>query len=186
LRSSCEELTLRYQYSYPFLPQYHADGATDKSKSSLLVTDGSGVLNLYRDIFFIPDPTLAFLGLSVNVSAFSCFEYQALAAAHVFAQQARIPDKAALREAYDNMVATKGEGKFSHYLGREGERIYVAETVKWLNDHADKFGGKHIKGHSEAWIAAQQNLPTFLAEKYGLDPAIMAGLAEAKPVPPSS
>jgi hypothetical protein len=141
------------------------------------------VLNLHRDIFFIPDPTLAFLGLSVNVSAFSCFEYQAIAAARVLASQARIPSIERMREAYNLMVATKGEGKFSHYLGREGERVYVAETVQWLNDHADKYGGEHITGHSQAWVKAQTGLTAFLAAKYGLDPAIMAGLAEAKPVP---
>lgn len=150
------------------------------------------MLNLYRDVFYIPDPTLAFVGLSVNVSAFSCFEYQGLAAARVLAGAARIPSIAGMRAAYARMVAQKGAGKFSHYLGREGERTYVAETVAWLNAHAERYPSpsgciraavRPVAGHSPAWIAAQANLPAFLADKYGLDPSIMAGLAEAKPAP---
>lgn len=92
--------------------------------SRLVVTDGSNVLNLYRDVFWIPDPTLCTVGLSVNTSAFSFFEYQSIAAARVLSGQAFLPTEEGMREAYNKQVEEKGEGKFVHFLGQPGGELW--------------------------------------------------------------
>ncbi|WVQ82943.1 hypothetical protein IAT38_005079 [Cryptococcus sp. DSM 104549] len=160
-----------YQYSFPFLPRYHQDLITSSPAAASVtpvVTNGDGVLNLYRDVFYIPDPTLTFLGLSVNTSAFSFFEYQSLSIARVFSGKARLPDEASRWRAYRDLVAKKGEGKFSHFLGKEGERSYVRETVEWLNRDAAWSGAEEVEGHTEAWLAESDKIPILLAAKYGL------------------
>ncbi|OXG54155.1 dimethylaniline monooxygenase [Cryptococcus neoformans] len=170
-----------YQYSYPFLPQYHQDSTMANPAFPTvtpIVTNGDGVLNVYRDVFYIPDPTLTFLGLSVNTSAFSFFEYQALSIARVFAGTARLPNESSRWKAYRNLVREKGEGKFSHLLGKDGERSYVRETVQWLNRDAEWSGASKVEGHTAEWLAESDKIPFLIAAKFGLDAAGLKALRE--------
>ncbi|KAF7301214.1 Dimethylaniline monooxygenase [Mycena indigotica] len=55
-----------YQYTFPFLPQYHnssikgnEEGPQDQPQP--IVTDGTHFRSLWRDLFYIDDPTLAFI-----------------------------------------------------------------------------------------------------------------------------
>ncbi|WWC67381.1 uncharacterized protein I206_101289 [Kwoniella pini CBS 10737] len=170
-----------YQYSFPFLPSYHQDYQgvrSEKIKKHPLVSDGSGVLNLWRDVFYIPDPTLTFIGLSVNTSAFSFFEYQSISIARVLAGKARIPIEAKRWADYAELVNEKGEGKFSHLLNRDGERKYVKETVEWLNRDAEWSGSESIEGHTPEWIAESDKMQELLAMKYGVTPEILKQINE--------
>jgi ribulose 1,5-bisphosphate carboxylase large subunit-like protein len=54
-----------------------------------------------------------------------------------------------------------GDGKFTHFLGKEGERRYVRETVEWVNRHALENGAKPVEGHSSDQIAE------LITKKYG-------------------
>jgi hypothetical protein len=76
-----------YMTSYPFLKQYHHDNLhIDQATPDTLVTaEGSQVHNLHKDIFYIPDPTLAFIGAPYHTATFSLFEFQAMALARVYA-----------------------------------------------------------------------------------------------------
>lgn len=58
-----------YHYAYPFMPYLHADDLEVDTKA--LVTDGTCTLNLDRDMFYIPDPTLCFVGISLFIATFS-------------------------------------------------------------------------------------------------------------------
>lgn len=89
----------RYADSYPFLPHLHCDpwSGSRPDVDRVLVTNGESVRNLYRDVFYIPDPALTFLGLSVNTSAFSFFEYQSISVARVLSGQAFLPDEKTMR-----------------------------------------------------------------------------------------
>lgn len=67
-----------YHVSLPYMRQYHADDVHPVNASdSVLVTNGQQVHNLYKDIWYIPDPTLAFIGVPYHVATFSAFEFQA-------------------------------------------------------------------------------------------------------------
>jgi hypothetical protein len=179
-----------YQYSVPFLPQFHRDpvsstlrdaSSKDADHDRLLVTDGGGILNLYRDVFYVPDPTLAFLGLSVNTSAFSFFEYQSLSVARVWGGTARLPSEALRREAYAELVRERGsEGKFTHFMGKENERKYVREAVAWLNADAKWSGAPPVEGHTEAWLAASDRTQANILTKYGIDGAKILALVKAE------
>ena len=160
----------RYQYSYPFLSQLHIDPATRPPYgfSFPLVTDGSSVHHLYRDVFYLPDPTLAFVGLSINTSAFSFFEYQSIAIARVWARRAALPNFARRWASYDQKLAETGGGVWMHFLGREGERKYVGETVDWLNRDAQWSGAPAVQGHSEEWLRESDSTTARMAKRYGL------------------
>lgn len=175
-----------YKYGYPFLPHLHRDPSPsasleDEEVSRLMVTNGDAVLNLYRDVFWIPDPTLCTVGLSVNTSAFSFFEYQSIAAARVLSGQAFLPTQEAMREAYRKQVEEKGDGKFIHFMGQANgeccsgshrltaERKYVRETVEWINSDAKWTGATPVEGHSEEWLAASDKTQKLIAAKYGIE-----------------
>lgn len=172
-----------YQYSYPYLPQYHRDAPpTHRVKGDdeipPLVEKGDFVDNIYRDIFYIPDPTLSFIGLSVNTSAFSFFEFQSIAISRVYSSKARLPSR---REQYRQLallVAKKGKGKFRHYMGKSGEREYVQETVDWLNRDGRSFGAPHVLGHSPEWIHESDQSVVRIAEKLGLDLDAVKGFSD--------
>lgn len=52
-----------YYVSFPYMRQYHNDGIRSAdADDTVLVTDGQQTHNLHKDIFYIPDPTLAFIG----------------------------------------------------------------------------------------------------------------------------
>ncbi|KZO99641.1 FAD/NAD(P)-binding domain-containing protein [Calocera viscosa TUFC12733] len=164
-----------YQYSVPFLPDYHRDiGApqTSRHQSSerVLITDGRGVQNLLRDVFYIPEPTLTFLGLSINTATFSFFEYQSLAITRVFSQKARIPDLEGRKAEYVRLLGEKGGSKYMHLMGHENEVNYVKDTVEWLNSEGAILGAPPIEGHSEQWMEVKKALFGALLKKAGLNP----------------
>ena len=140
--------------------------------------------NLYRDVFYIPDPTLAFVGISVNTSAFSFFEYQSISVARVFSGKARLPDPQSQRVALDKVVTSKGKGKFRHFLGPAGERAYVRDTVEWINRDAATLGASTIERPSAAWLHYSNQVKVKIAKKYGVDPALFGDSSgNADPVP---
>ncbi|WWC97685.1 hypothetical protein V866_004569 [Kwoniella sp. B9012] len=174
-----------YQYSYPFLPQFHRDPNSPQAPNSPepLVECGDQVLNLYRDVFYIPDPTLTFIGISVNTSAFSFFEYQSISIARVFSGKARLPNQEKQRDALEKVIAKKGKGKFRHFMGQEGEREYVRDTVAWINSDAEWSGAEKIEGHSKEWLHESDQIEIKIAAKYGVQPAGLADLGgNADPV----
>lgn len=68
-----------YHVSFPFMRDYHRDGvAAADADETALVTDGQQTHNLHKDIWFIPDPTLAVVGAPYHVATFTLFEFQAI------------------------------------------------------------------------------------------------------------
>jgi hypothetical protein len=139
------------------------------SADHVIVTDGDSVHNLYRDVFYIPDPTLTFLGISINTATFSFFEYQAISVARVFSGKARLPNLDGRRAEYQARVREHGDGKFLHLLGKEGEIKYVQETVEWVNRDAELYDADKIEGHSPTWHQVSQQTLAKMAERNGLD-----------------
>jgi hypothetical protein len=134
----------------------------------VLVTTGASIHNLYRDVFYIPDPTLAFLGLSINTATFSFFEYQSISIARVFSGRARLPSTDRLRADYTTWRVRHGDPRFVHLLGKEGEKEYVAQTVEWLNAEAKVSGAEPVQGHSEEWLRVAGQMMERLAARWGL------------------
>lgn len=148
-----------YHMSYPFLKYLHSDTTPpDAADDHVLVTDGLQMHNLSRDIFYIPDPSLAFIGVPYHVATFSFFEYQAIAVARVFSDKAQLPTQQEMRDAYRKRIADKGIGRAFHSLMGSAESEYVDDLVAWLNRDGAAINAPHISGHSPEWRAAKEAL----------------------------
>lgn len=140
-----------YHFSLPFLREHHRDSLTpEKADEKALVTNGEQLHNLHKDIFYIPDPTLSFVGIPFHVATFTLFEFQAIAIAAVYSRKAKLPVEEAMRAEYRERVATKGCGKGFHSLkGQDVE--YANSLVEWINGDSSIEGGLAVEGHTQAW-----------------------------------
>lgn len=140
-----------YQMVLPFLPEYTDHGEPVASPDSVIVTDGTQFHNLHRDIFFIPEPTLAFVGVSFYTATFTLFEFQAIAVAAVFSGAAQLPSVESMRTEYKTRVETKGHGRSFHSL--KGEEVdYVKQIMDWVNRDRFAHGLPLIEGHTASWL----------------------------------
>lgn len=94
-------ITTGFHFTLPFFPpEFHGDDVPrEKADDKLLITDGTMLHNLHKDIFYIPDPTLAFTGIPFYTATFSLFEFQAITIAAVFSGQAEIPSTDEMRRS---------------------------------------------------------------------------------------
>lgn len=140
--------------------------AREDADQEILVTDGSQVHNLYLDIFYIPDSTLAFVGLPYQIPTFKTFEFQSIAVAAVLAGKARLPPTETMRAQYRSQIEAKGFGRDFHVLGKALTVPYINDLVAWINREAEETGGKKVDGLSEAWLEELQVLHTKISAKF--------------------
>ncbi|MCJ1379607.1 hypothetical protein MMC17_002709 [Xylographa soralifera] len=153
-----------YHCSYPFLPSLHDDSAPASAATPhVLVTDGTQTHNLHKDIFYIPDPTLSFVGVPYYSATFTLFEFQALAVAAAYSRRAKLPSEDAMRREYEQRVRKKGYGRAFHSL-REEEVEYVRDLVGWVNQEAVRHGRPLVEGHTEEWLTARRERTQQLKE----------------------
>lgn len=115
-----------YVVDYPFLP--------------FDITDGTVTRDLHMDIFHIPDPTLAFVGVPYHVATFSLFEFQAIAIAAVFAGKALLPSREEMERTWQ---AREGKGRAFHALGAQGAEMAYVERLREL------VGREKMVGHTQ-------------------------------------
>ncbi|KAF2740453.1 putative dimethylaniline monooxygenase [Polyplosphaeria fusca] len=145
-----------YHITLPFLPDLHSDTTHPlQADSTVLVTDGTQYHNLHKDIFYIPDPTLVFVGVPYFTATFTLFEFQAMVVALVVSGKARLPSEGAMRDEYTRRVEEKGFGKGFHSL-RNKEVEYVDELLEWINADLREGGLAPVSGHSSAWHEAKE------------------------------
>ncbi|KAL9111894.1 MAG: hypothetical protein Q9227_003744 [Pyrenula ochraceoflavens] len=145
-----------YHVSFPFMKEFHADGVrAEDADERVLVTDGQQTHNLHKDIFYISDPTLAFVGVPYHVATFSFFEFQAIAIAAVFAGKTSLPSEAQMRAEYQARLVAKGAGRNFHSMKRPGMEIeYVNDLVRMVNE--DNRRVEKMSGHTQKWHEAYQ------------------------------
>lgn len=144
-----------YHLTLPFLPQYTSPATPVKhADDTVLVTDGTMLHNLHKDIFYTRDPTLCFVGVPFFTATFSLFDFQAMVVAKVLAGLARLPSYAEMRSEYEERVRRKGLGKAFHSL-RDKEEEYVNELLEWVNADLRKHGKPALMGHSQRWKEAR-------------------------------
>jgi len=148
-----------YITSYPFLPHLHNDDlpATQADDFVLVTAEGGMAHNLHKDIFYIPDPTLSFIGAPYHIATFSLFDFQAQAVARVLSGKASLPTEQEMRAEYKRKVEQKGLGRDFHSLRAEGqEEEYVANLVSWMNKGIDDDDSREkMLGHTEEWHKAK-------------------------------
>jgi len=141
-----------YQMVLPFLLQYNEPSVPAASANdSVIVTDGTQFHNLHRDMFYIPDPTLAFVGVPFYTATFTLFEFQAIAVSAVFSGIAQLPSTESMKEEYGNRLKEKGYGRSFHSLKGE-EEAYVKSLIEWMNAGRAHHGLPLIEGHTRSWM----------------------------------
>ncbi|KAK4442222.1 FAD/NAD(P)-binding domain-containing protein [Podospora aff. communis PSN243] len=149
-------LATGYITSYPFLSHLHSDTtpSTSATPTTLVAQGGDMVHNLHQDIFYIPNPTLAFIGVPYHAAAFTLFGFQAQVLAKVFAGKATLPTEEGMREVYKKKVQEKGLGRAFHSLAGKGVEVgYVRGLVEWVNRDGEELGlGEKVEGVSEDWV----------------------------------
>jgi hypothetical protein len=144
-----------YHFSLPFFPpELHRDDVPrEEADGEILVTDGTMLHNLHKDIFYIPDPTLAFVGIPFYTATFSLFEFQAITIAAVFSGQGEIPSTDEMRTQYEQKIKDKGYGKPFHTLvGQDVE--YAKDLMAWVNTGREH-SKKKPEGYSQEWIKSR-------------------------------
>ncbi|EGO03160.1 hypothetical protein SERLA73DRAFT_174607 [Serpula lacrymans var. lacrymans S7.3] len=142
-----------FRYSFPFLPQYYEDASYVPHEGSstkvvpFLASNGTHIRDLHLDLFYIRDPTLAFLGMNFGTQAFTYTDYLALALAKVWSNTAKLPSCQQMWHLYQERVVDRGGyGKHFQFLGPDRLRANIRFFMGWLNDAAAKYGGKQIDG----------------------------------------
>jgi hypothetical protein len=175
-------LATGYHMSYPFLSHLHADALAPKNATEkTLVTTGQVTHNLHKDIFYIPDPTLAFIGIPYHVATFSLFEFQAMAVAAVYSGTAVLLEEKEMREEYVERVERKGVGRKLHSLrDEEGEIVYAREMMGIVNQGRGE--EDRVEGHTKEWFEAYRRRLVRMKERRGWTGKIpdTAGSVEAE------
>ncbi|KAF2707101.1 MFS general substrate transporter [Pleomassaria siparia CBS 279.74] len=144
-----------YHISLPFLNHLHSDDTpAERAGDTLLVTDGLQLHNLHKDIFYIQDPSLVFVGVPYFTATFTLFEFQAMVVAKVLSGQAKLPSQAAMRTEYQQRVEAKGYGKAFHSL-RDREVEYVNDIIGFVNSDLEGSGVPRLEGHTAIWHKAK-------------------------------
>ncbi len=110
-----------YHYSFPFL----------SSLTPPLSPTGARVENLYQHIFYIPSPSLTFIGLPSKIVPFRTFEAQAAVIARVWAGRLSLPPEGEMREWESGLVRERGGGRAFHVLPSPTDFEYHDFLVEW-------------------------------------------------------
>jgi len=173
-----------YMFSLPFLKDFHNDQLNPQDADDrILVTDGKQIHNLHKDIFYIPDPSLIFVGVPFYTATFSLFDFQAIVVAAVLAGRAKLPSEKEMRAEYEARVTTKGYGRHFHSL-REREEEYVGELLTWINTDITALGEEPIQGHSDQWRVAKDDQRKRMKFLFAKDVADVEGIEKTQLVLP--
>lgn len=120
-----------YFYSFPFL----------SSLESKLISTGERVHSTYQHLFYIDDPTIAFIGLPLKIVPFRLDEAQAAVVARLWAGRLELPSTKEMRRWEEGVIAERGAGKAFHDLSFSKEFEYHDELLD-LATRAIGRGGK--------------------------------------------
>ena len=118
-----------YLYSYPFL----------KTLDPPVVTTGQRVRGLYKQLFNIVHPTLAFTALPQKIIPFPLSEGQAAAIAKVWSGKLELPAKEDMYSWEQERVAELGDDKAFHVLGFPQDADAINELHDWVKSASDGF-----------------------------------------------
>ncbi|KAI8245919.1 Thiol-specific monooxygenase [Colletotrichum sp. SAR 10_96] len=101
-----------YDFSFPFLPK--------------LKIKNRRIPRLYQHVFHTDDPSLAFVGMVTGGFTFRVFEWQAVAAARVFAGRGQLPSTTEMEKWEVDRLAKRGDGVPFFTLSPDFEEYFEA------------------------------------------------------------
>ncbi|KAJ1534654.1 hypothetical protein HK096_003594, partial [Nowakowskiella sp. JEL0078] len=118
-------LSTGYLFDFPFLTSLGGrpkkQGIIDNTRHPNLVTNGSGVHNLYKWQFYIHNPTLCFVGLPLKICPFPLFSVQATWMADVWNGKSELPSEEKMREDFKMEI-------------KDNQREYMTLIVKIIEE----------------------------------------------------
>ena len=145
-----------YLTTFPFLgPSLEQPNTAlqDADETVAITADSRTVHNLHEDIFYIPDPSLAFIGVTQFTSTFALYDFQAQVLAAVFAGKVRLPPK-------DRMQAEQRLRKRRLIPGTLLNSIFllndfvIDRLMRWANNDLISGGFQPLPGPDSTWWAA--------------------------------
>jgi len=118
-----------YMYSYPFL----------ESLDPAFITSGRRVIGLYRQLFSIDHPTLAFTALPKQIIPFPLSESQGAAIAKVWTNKLALPEREEMVSAEKQQLEEQGDGNNFHVLGYPKDAEYINGLHEWVSGSSDGF-----------------------------------------------
>ena len=142
-----------YLFSYPYL----------SSLKPPIISNGERVQHLYKQIFHIKHPSLAFIGLPSKIIPFRTFECQAAVIAKVLAQRLVLPTAEAMQDWETRMIEERGEGKKYSVLDHPKDFDYHNELVAWATQTREPSRGiiPPIWTDEDYWV--RKNIPAIKA-----------------------
>ncbi|KAJ3961158.1 hypothetical protein N0V92_002132 [Colletotrichum tropicale] len=101
-----------YDFSFPFLPK--------------LKIENRRIPRLYQHVFHTDDPSLSFVGMVTGGFTFRVFEWQAVAAARVFAGRGQLPSTTEMERWEEDRLAKRGDGVPFYTLSPDFEEYFEA------------------------------------------------------------
>ncbi|KAI9674610.1 MAG: hypothetical protein M1829_003692 [Trizodia sp. TS-e1964] len=123
-----------YFYSFPFLRSLKPD----------LITDGTRTQDLYKHLFCIHHPSLAFLGIPHKILPFPTSESQAAAVANVWSNKISLPSQPEMLDWEANKITENGAERNFHTLGVPHDTEYINDLHQWCSE-ANITKGSRIK-----------------------------------------
>jgi cation diffusion facilitator CzcD-associated flavoprotein CzcO len=121
-----------YLYAYPFL----------SSLKPPVVTTGRRVRGLYKQMFHISHPTLAFTALSQKVIPFPLSEAQGAVISKVWCNKLVLPEEEVMRAWEKKKVEELGDTTNFHILGFPRDADYINELHDWAGSAEGGFAKK--------------------------------------------
>jgi cation diffusion facilitator CzcD-associated flavoprotein CzcO len=121
-----------YLFNLPFL---------SRDLGSQLITDGQIVHNLYQHLFYINNPTLAFIGIPIRVVPFPLSQVQSKVVARCWSGRARLPSKKDMEKWY-KLQPEHIRPRDGFVFGSQREIKYIEQLGMWAegfrpNDNVD-------------------------------------------------
>ncbi|KAJ5153130.1 uncharacterized protein N7482_009608 [Penicillium canariense] len=126
-----------FTWTLPFLPQVE--------------TRNNRVPDLYQHIFYRHDPTLAFVGAVGAGLTFKVFEWQAVAAARVFAGRATLPPTSEQETWEADRIALKGDGAAFTVINPEF-KAYFEKLRQLAGEPSDGTPGRRLPPFDQKWV----------------------------------
>lgn len=149
-----------YLANFPFLGpalQQARTAPSDADETVVVTADGRMLHNLHEDIFYIPAPSLAFVGVTHFASEFSIQDLKAQVLAAVWAGRVRLPAPAAMRaEQARRKRYLRGPGPFSRALNAVYllDDFVIRRLLDWANRQLVEGGFDPIPGPDAEWWTA--------------------------------
>ncbi|CAO3688379.1 unnamed protein product [Umbelopsis ramanniana] len=121
----CIVFATGYLFSLPFL---------SRSEGGKLITDGQRVHNLYRHLFYINNPTLAFIGLPIRIVPFPISQSQSKVISRCWSGKTKLPTRQEM-DHWHNMQPRPERPRDDFVFGAEKEFQYMDRLNMWAEGH---------------------------------------------------